>query len=384
VRSNRKLRAFILAALALVASLAIAACGGDDDGVGGADSGEGTVAEGGEASGEVLISNWPGYVNPGPNGTIAAFEQQSGVKTEYKDDVSDNVIFFNKLKPLLDQGDSGGRSLFVVTDWMAKRMYDLGYLQQINHDDLPTVFENILPQFEKSTTDPERKFSIPWQGGQTGIWVDTNQAPEIDSVSDLFDPKYKGKVTMLTEMRDTVPLVLQSEGIAPDEATKEDWLAAIDKLGEARDSGQIRRFTGNEYTEDLTSGNIVAAIGWSGDGSLIGREGVEWRRPTDGCDLFFDQAVIPVGAPNTPAALAFLNFAYTPENAADITDYVQYVTPVDGVRPILEKEDPKVANDPKIFPTEEEIAPCSEDPDPPGSPEDVAEVEAAFQEVISG
>jgi spermidine/putrescine transport system substrate-binding protein len=384
VRSNRKLRAFILAALALVASLAIAACGGDDDGVGGADSGEGTVAEGGEASGEVLISNWPGYVNPGPNGTIAAFEQQSGVKTEYKDDVSDNVIFFNKLKPLLDQGDSGGRSLFVVTDWMAKRMYDLGYLQQINHDDLPTVFENILPQFEKSTTDPERKFSIPWQGGQTGIWVDTNQAPEIDSVSDLFDPKYKGKVTMLTEMRDTVTLVLQSEGIAPDEATKEDWLAAIDKLGAARDSGQIRRFTGNEYTEDLTSGNIVAAIGWSGDGSLIGREGVEWRRPTDGCDLFFDQAVIPVGAPNTPAALAFLNFAYTPENAADITDYVQYVTPVDGVRPILEKEDPKVANDPKIFPTEEEIAPCSEDPDPPGSPEDVAEVEAAFQEVISG
>jgi spermidine/putrescine transport system substrate-binding protein len=382
--SSRKLRAFILAALALVASLAIAACGGDDDGVGGADSGEGTVAEGGEASGEVLISNWPGYVNPGPNGTIATFEQQSGVKTEYKDDVSDNVIFFNKLKPLLDQGDSGGRSLFVVTDWMAKRMYDLGYLQQINHDDLPTVFENILPQFEKSTTDPERKFSIPWQGGQTGIWVDTNQAPEIDSVSDLFDPKYKGKVTMLTEMRDTVTLVLQSEGIAPDEATKEDWLAAIDKLGAARDSGQIRRFTGNEYTEDLTSGNIVAAIGWSGDGSLIGREGVEWRRPTDGCDLFFDQAVIPVGAPNTPAALAFLNFAYTPENAADITDYVQYVTPVDGVRPILEKEDPKVANDPKIFPTEEEIAPCSEDPDPPGSPEDVAEVEAAFQEVISG
>jgi spermidine/putrescine transport system substrate-binding protein len=384
VRSNRKLRAFIVAAMALVASLAIAACGGDDDGVGGADNGEATVAQGGEASGEVLISNWPGYVNPGPNGTIAAFEQQSGVKTEYKDDVSDNVIFFNKLKPLLDQGDSGGRSLFVVTDWMAKRMYDLGYLQQINHDDLPTVFENILSQFEKSTTDPERKFSIPWQGGQTGIWVDTSQAPEIDSVSDLFDPKYKGKVTMLTEMRDTVPLVLQSEGIAPDEATKEDWLAAIDKLREARDSGQIRRFTGNEYTEDLTSGNIVAAIGWSGDGSLIGNKNAEWRRPTDGCDLFFDQAVIPVGAPNTPAALAFLNFAYTPENAADITEYVQYVTPVDGVQPILAQRDPKLANDPKIFPTEEEIAPCSEDPDPPGSPEDVAEVEAAFQEVISG
>jgi spermidine/putrescine transport system substrate-binding protein len=385
VSSKRRFRALIASGGALAAAVVLAACGGDDDGgVGGADTAEVTVAKGGPASGEVLISNWPGYVDPGADGTIPQFEQQSGLEGEYKEDVNDNVVFFNKLKPQLDQGSSGGRSLFVVTDWMAKRMYDLGYLQEINHADLPVVFQNILPQFEESTTDPERKFSIPWQGGQTGVFVDTAAAPEITSVAQLFDPKYKGKVTMLTEMRDTVPLILQSEGISADEATKEDWLVAIDKLREARDSGQIRRFTGNEYTEDLTAGNIVAAIGWSGDTSLIGREGVEWRRPTDGCDLFFDQAVIPVGAPNTPAALAFLNFAYTPANAAKITDYVQYVTPVAGVREILQKEDPKVANDPKIFPTEEEIAPCSEDPDPPGGPEDVAEVEEAFQEVVSG
>jgi spermidine/putrescine transport system substrate-binding protein len=382
---KRRFRAVIAASGALAAAVVLAACGGDDDGgVGGADTSEVTVAKGGPASGEVLISNWPGYIDKGSGNTLDEFEQESGVTVDYKEDINDNVVFFNKLKPQLDQGSSGGRSLFVVTDWMAKRMYDLGYLQEINHADLPTVFQNILPQFEESTTDPERKFSIPWQGGQTGVFVDTTKAPEIDSVSDLFDPKYKGKVTMLTEMRDTIPLVLQSEGVNPDEATKEDWLAAIDKVREARDSGQIRRFTGNEYTEDLTSGNIVAASGWSGDSSLIGREGVEWRRPTDGCDLFFDQAVIPVGAPNTPAALAFLNFAYTPENAAKITDYVQYVTPVAGVQEILQKDDPKVANDPKIFPTEEEIAPCSEDPNPPGSPEDVAEVEEAFQEVVSG
>jgi spermidine/putrescine transport system substrate-binding protein len=385
VRSKRRFQALIAACGALAAAVVLAACGGDDDGgVGGADTGEVTVAKGGTPTGSVLISNWPGYVDPGADGTIAQFEQQTGVQTEYKEDVNDNNTFFNKLKPQLDQGSSGGRSLFVVTDWMAKRMYDLGYLQEINHDDLPTVFQNILPQFEESTTDPERKFSIPWQGGQTGVFVDTTKAPEITSVAQLFDPKYKGKVTMLTEMRDTVPLVLQSEGVNPDEATKEDWLAAIDKLREARDSGQIRAFTGNEYTEDLTSGNIVAALGWSGDTSLIGREGVEWRRPTDGCDLFFDQAVIPVGAPNTPAALAFLNFAYTPENAAKITEYVQYVTPVAGVQEIIQRDDAKLASDPKIFPSEEEIAPCSEDPDPPGSPEDVAEVEAAFQEVVSG
>ena len=382
--NTKEVRATVAATTAAAALvLGLAACGGDSGSVGGAHAGT-TVAQGGKPTGSVLISNWPGYVDPGADGTIAQFDEQTGLKTDYKQDVNDNVVFFNKLKPLLDQGNSGGRSLFVVTDWMAKRMYDLGYLQQLNHDTLPTVFQNILPQFEKSTTDPDRKFSIPWQGGQTGIWVDTSKAPEITSVAQLFDPKYKGKVTMLTEMRDTVPLVLQSMGINPDDATKDDWLAAIDKLRQARDSGQIRKFTGNEYTEDLTQGNIVAALGWSGDGSLIANKNAEWRRPTDGCDLFFDQAVIPVGAPNTAAALAFLNFAYTPENAAKITDYVQYVTPVNGVRPILEKTDPKVASDPKIFPTEQEIAPCSGDPDPPGSPQDVADVEAAFQEVVAG
>jgi spermidine/putrescine transport system substrate-binding protein len=381
LNSKKRLTGFAAAIAALALALGVAACGGGDN-VGGGNAGEVTVAKGGPASGSVLISNWPGYVDP--KSTIADFEEQTGVKTDYKEDVNSNTVFFNKLKPELDQGSSGGRSLFVVTDWMAKRMWDLGYLQEINHSDLPTVFQNILPQFEKSTEDPGRKYSIPWQGGQTGIWVDTSKAPEITSVAQLFDPKYKGKVEMLDEMRDTVPLVLESQGIDPNTATKDQWLATIDKLRQARDSGQIRRFTGNEYTEDLTSGNIVAAIGWSGDGSLIGNENAEWRRPTDGCDTFFDQAVIPVGAPNTPAALAFLNFAYTPENAAKITDYVQYVTPVNGVRPILQNEDPPVANDPKIFPTEQEIAPCSADPDPPGSAQDVADVESAYQEVVSG
>ncbi len=382
--SKTRLRSMMAAVAALAAALALSACGGDDDEVGGSGDSDVQTAEGGTPSGDVLISNWPGYIDPGAKGSVAEFQEETGVTTDYKEDVNDNVVFFNKLKPQLDQGEAGGRSLFVVTDWMAKRMYDLGYLQELNHDDLQTVFDNILPQFEESSVDPDRKFSIPWQGGQTGIWVDTNQAPEIETVSDLFDPKYKGKVTMLTEMRDTVPLVLQSEGIDPNEATKEDWLAAIEKLRQARDSGQIRQFTGNEYTEDLTSGNIVAAIGWSGDASLIGREGVEWRRPTDGCDLFFDQMVVPIGAPNTAAALAFMNFAYRPEVAADIAEYVTYVTPVAGVQDILKQRDPKLGNDPLIFPTEQDIEGCSDDPNPPGDPEDVAEVEEAFQEVVSG
>ena len=379
---EHKIWQLAIAVACLVGALALAACGGDD--VGGGNNEDIQVAKSGPVEGKLTISNWPGYIDPGPDGTVAEFEQKTGVEVDYIDDYTGNTQFFGKLQPQLDQGDSGGRDIIVPSDWMAKRMYDLGYLQELDHADLQTVFDNILPQFESAAQDPDRKFMIPWQGGLTGIWVDTAKAPEIDSVSDLFDPKYKGKVTMLDELRDTIPLVLQSEGIDVDTATKEDWLAAIDKIDEAVDSGQIRRLTDNSYTQDLTAGNVVASLGWSGDASLIGRESAEWRKPTDGCDTFFDQMVIPVGAPNTAAALAFMNFVYQPEVQVDIAAYINYVQPVAGVQEILKKRDPKLGNDPLIFPPEEFTAGCSEDPDPPGDFEDVREVEAAYQDVVSG
>ena len=381
MRTSQRLRMLVASALMLAAPVLIAACG--DDGGGGGDV---EVAQGGKPSGEVTISNWPGYIDPGKNGTVAEFEKATGVDVKYIEDINDNLQFFGKLQPQLDRGDSGGRSLFVVTDWLAKQMYDLGYLERVNHADLKTVFENIAPQFEQSESDPGRQFSVPWQGGLTGIWVITSsEGNEIHSMRDLFDPKYKGKVTLLTEMRDTVPLVMQMQGADPENFTTEDWEKAIDFLKQQTDSGQIRRYTGNDYTEDLTSGNIVAALGWSGDRSLIGRNDVEWRSPTEGCDTFFDQMVIPVGAPNTAAALAFMNFAYRPEVQADIAAYVNYVTPVDGVKEVLAKRgDTDLANDPLIFPSEKSLQGCSQDPNPPGSAEDQQAITKSFQDLITG
>jgi spermidine/putrescine transport system substrate-binding protein len=374
----------LLAAIAaLAASLVLAACGGDG-GVGGASDEEATTAEAGTAEGDLTISNWPGYIDPGKDGTLAEFEEETGIKVDYIEDVNDNNGFFGKQQPQLERGESGGRSIYVVTDWMANQMNELGYLQEINPDDIPTVHENLAPQFETSAFDPDRKFSIPWQGGMTGIWVDTEQAPDIESVNDLFDPKYKGRVTMLSEMRDTVPLVMKADGIDPEAATTEDWLSTIEKIREAADSGQIRRFTGNEYTEDLTSGNAVAAIGWSGDASLIGNPNAEWRMPAEGCIFWFDNMVIPIGAPNTPAALEWMNFVYEPEVQADIAEYVNYVTPVDGVQEILAERDPKLAESDLIFPDEEFLADCNPQPNPPGDSEEQQEVTEAFQEVVSG
>lgn len=360
----------------VVLALGLAACGGG--GGGGDDTGEVTTAKAGPVKGELTISNWPGYIDPGKDGTVAEFEKETGVSVKYIEDVNDNNDFFGKLQPQLEQGESGGRSVFVVTDWMAKLMYDLGYVQEINPDDLPTVFENMVEGLRDPSFDPGRKFSIPWQSGMTGIWVDKSKAPEIKSVNDLFDPKYKGKVTMLEEMRDSVALVMKGEGVDPDEASDEDWEKAIDKIDAAADSGQIRSFTGNNYTEDLTAGNIVAAIGWSGDASIIENPDAEWIMPAEGCVLWSDNMVIPVGAPNTAAALGWMEFVYEPEVAADLAEYITYIPPVEGVKELVS---PELAKDPLVFPTPEFQKECSTQVSPP---DDVDGVEEAWQNVLTG
>jgi spermidine/putrescine transport system substrate-binding protein len=380
----------LLIGLAMVlAALGAAACGGDET-VGGASEEDVVVAESGPVEGDLVVSQWPGYIDPGNDsnpGTVKEYEQKTGVSVDWIEDINSNLQFFGKMQPLLDQGESGGRDIIVVTDWMAKRMYDLGYLEEINPEDIPTALENLSPQFEsEGSYDPEHKFSIPWQGGMTGIWVNTADpdAKEITSVNDLFDPKFKGRVTVLDEMRDTIPLVMRGDGVDTENATKEDWLAAIDKVGKAVDSGQIRKVTGNDYTEDLTSGNVVASIGWSGDAYLIGIDTAEWRRPDEGCNLWFDMMAIPAGAPNTAAALDFMNFVYEPDVQADIAAFVNYVTPVAGVKEILAKEDPALAKNDLIFPSEEFTADCYPFQEPSDDEAEVQEVEEAWNEVIGG
>lgn len=376
---SRKWALAVAAAIAVLTLVfGLTACG--DDTVGGGSSENVRTAKGGPAEGELTFSNWPGYIDPGPQGTVAEFEDETGVKVDYIEDINSNDGFFGKLQPQLEQGESGGRDLFVVADYMAKQMYDLGYLQEIDHADLPTVFRTLSPGLRSPEFDPERKFSVPWQGGMTGIWVDTAKAPEIRSVNDLFDPKYKGKVTMLEELRETPALVMLAEGVDPAEASAEQWLNAIDKLGAAADSGQIRRFTGNEYTEDLTAGNIVAAIGWSGDASLIENENAEWRMPTEGCTQWMENMVIPVGAPNTAAALAWMDFVYRPEVAVDITEYVEYISPVQGVKELLDKRGSELAESEIVFPTEEFTSKCTGQNTPP----DLERVNEAWQDVLTG
>jgi spermidine/putrescine transport system substrate-binding protein len=378
-RGLKLLAAVMVLALALVA----AACGGGSGGIEGSSDESGqsteTVDASGKASGDLTISNWPLYID---KQTVSDFESATGVSVKYIEDVNDNAEFFGKVQPQLAQGESGGRSIFVVTDWMAQKMHDLGYLQNLDKSAIPNVEKNLTPSLQHPAFDKDRNYSVPWQSGMTGVIVRKDLAPNVKSISDLFDPQYKGKVEMLTEMRDTVPLVMKADGVDPEDATDDDWLAAIEKIDEAAASGQVRDFTGNDYADDLSRGDVVAGIGWSGDAVQLQADNpnIEWRMPDEGCMLWTDNMLIPVGAPNTGAALAFMDYVYDPEVAADITEYVQYVSPVDGVKEILVERDPKIANNQLIFPDEEFTADCTIQV----SPEDEQAVTEAFESVLAG
>ncbi len=372
-----------LAVFALV--LGLAACGGGGGGIeGGANTGATETAQGGPVKGDLTISNWPLYIDPGEKGTVASFEKATGVNVTYIEDVNDNVEFFGKLRPQLANGSSGGRSMFVLTDWMASKMNSLGYLQNLDKSAIPNVEKNLRDDLRHPDFDPNREYSVPWQTGMTGVIVRKDLAPDVHSVNDLFDPQYKGKVTMLSELRDTVPLVMKAQGVDPNNATEQEWLDAIDKLKGAVDSGQIRRFTGNDYARDLTKGSVVAAIGWSGDAVQLQADNpnIEWRMPTQGCILWSDNMVIPIGAPNPAAALGFMDYVYDPEVQANIAEYVNYVTPVDGVQQILAKRDPALAKNELIFPSAEFTKNCSTQPALDGPYEEA--VTQAFESLLTG
>ena len=376
-RASRLLPLLLLAALAA----GLAACGDVAS-----SRYEGTIATapGGKPSGELVWSNWPLYIDPGKHGTLAEFEADTGVSVKYVEDINDNQEFMAKLRPLLSEGDSGDRSLITVSDWLAAQMYDLGYLQRLDKAALPNVEEHLLPVLRHPAADPDRDFTVPWQSGMTGIIVRTDLAPDIDSVSDLFDPKYKGHVTMLTEMRDTVPMTLKSMGIDPDEATTDQWLEAVDKIEAAADSGQIRKFTGNDYIRELASGNAWASLGWSGDAVQLQKDNpnIEFIMPTEGCMLWSTSLEIPVGAPNPQAAQALMNYVYDPRVQADIAEWVNYVTPVSGVKRIIRRRDPELARNQLIFPSRKFTSKCTFEPVLGGEEGD--EITQAFEQAIQG
>jgi spermidine/putrescine transport system substrate-binding protein len=336
----------------------LAACGSIK---GTAVQGSGSVAGGltthEKASLDTLhISNWPLYIDKSVN---KAFVKKFGVKDfKYTEDINDNEEFFGKVQQPLAKGRDIGRDIMVPTDWMAARMVRLGYCEPLDKRNIPNA-KNLQPTLAIPQWDPNRAFSLPWQSGMTGIGYNRKKTGrEIKSFKDMFDPKFKGRVSFLGDPRDASNFILLKNGIKPEDAKIDDILKAIDELDRANKSGQIRRFTGNDYTGDLTKGNLWLCQAYSGDIIQLQADNpdLEFVIPEEGATIWSDNMLIPHKAAHPYAAETYMNYVYDPAVAAKIAAYVNYVTPVVGAKEVLEKSDPELASNKLIFPDDQTLA----------------------------
>ncbi|RMB84458.1 spermidine/putrescine ABC transporter substrate-binding protein [Streptomyces shenzhenensis] len=307
----------------------------------------------------VNFSNWPEYIDVDDSGksrpTLDAFTRQTGVAVKYTEDINDNSEFFGKIKPQLAAGQDTGRDVIVLTDWLAARVIRLGWVQKLDAANLPHAFTNLSPQFRNPDWDPGRAYSYPWQGISTVIAFNKKalDGVEVKSVSDLLDnPRLKGRVGFLSEMRDSIGMTMLDMGKDPGKFTDDDFDAVIARLQKAVDKGQIRRFTGNDYTSDLTKGDLAACVAWGGDIVQLQADSpdVDYIIPAGGYMTSTDNMLIPNKARHKTNAERLIDFYYQPEEAAALAAYVNFVSPVDDVKPYLEKIDKSAADNPLILP----------------------------------
>ncbi|WP_262703934.1 MULTISPECIES: polyamine ABC transporter substrate-binding protein [Streptomyces] len=312
----------------------------------------------------IAFSNWTEYMDVGKGGrhpTLDAFQRRTGIKVKYTEDINDNVEFFGKIKPQLAAGQDTGRDLICVTDWLAARMIRLGWIQPLDPAQLPHAYTNLAKPFRTPDWDPGRAHSYPWTGIPAVIAYNKKATGgrKVTSVSQLLeDPKLKGRVGLLTEMRDTVGLTLLDMGKNPETVTADDYDAAIARLQKASDRGQVRRFTGNDYTGDLTKGDIAACMAWAGDLIQLQSDNpeIEFAIPDAGYMTATDNLLVPNKARHKRNAERLIDYFYEPKVAAKIAAYINYVCPVDGVREELAKIDKALADNPLILPDEEMAA----------------------------
>jgi len=308
----------------------------------------------------LVVSNWPEYVDEDDDGyvsTVTEFAQTTGIDVRYVADVNDNVEFFAKVVNQLGACQSTKRDLFILTDWMAARMINMGWIQQLDKANVPNLDANLISSLRGVGWDPDRDHSAPWQSGFTGIAYNKSLVGEVRTMDELLTrDDLRGKVTMLTEMRDTMGLMLLSVGKDPANFTPDDWAEAMDKLRAARSRGQIRAFTGNDYVNDLAAGNIAACVAWSGDVAAAGDDNLVFLPPEEGLMVWSDNMLVPNLATHQANAEKWINYYYEPEIAARLAAYVWYVCPVQGAKEAMEDIDPDLVDNPLIFPTEDYLA----------------------------
>jgi spermidine/putrescine transport system substrate-binding protein len=305
------------------------------------------------------FSNWTLYIDNekgNKHPTLDMFKKQTGTTVQYTEDINDNASYFGKIQGPLSRGQSIDRDIIVMTDnsRYPSLLIKKGWVEKLDKSAIPNI-KNLVSALQHPNWDQNRDYSLPWQSGMTGIAYNDKLTDPVLTVDDLLEnPKLKGKVTLLTEMGDTVTLVMFANGDDPTKVTDATFDKAIKRIKKAVDSGQVRQFTGNDYSGPLSKGDLSACMAWSGDVVQLQADNahLHWNVPKDGGGIWTDNMLIPKGG-NVFTASTYMNFVYEPKIAALIEDYVNYICPVKGAKEELQKIDPEVAKNTLIFPTQE-------------------------------
>ncbi|CAN2209632.1 PotD Spermidine/putrescine-binding periplasmic protein [Candidatus Nanopelagicaceae bacterium] len=326
---------------------ALAACGSSGDSA--------------TSSNAVRWGNWPLYLDFDSDKktypTLDKFTASTGIDVKYFEDYNDNDEFFGKVQAQLKLKQDIGYDLVCPTDWMAARWLRLGYAQKYDAANIPNKV-NILDALAKPSYDPMREQTLTWQGIMGGFGWNTAKNPKgVRTLDDLFSPQNKGKIVVLSEMRDTIGIILRSQGVDLSTVTEDQFMNAVDFMAKKIADGWIRGVKGNEYAQDLTSGDATAVIGWSGDMFILASENAgkfDFAIPESGGTLSGDNMMIPstVTAEAKANAEKLINWYYDPAIAAEVAAYVNYLTPVKGAQAEMEKINPDLAKSEYIFPSD--------------------------------
>lgn len=338
----------------------LAACGGDSGG-----GAAGTTTAGPKELADTLrFSNWTLYIDRDEktkkSPTLEQFKEEHGVTVRYFEDINDNATYFGKIQRPLSQGQSIDRDIVVLTDnsRFPGLLIQREWAEPLDKSAIPNI-ANLQDSLKSPSFDPDREFSLPWQSGMTGIASNlTLTKTPVTSIDQLLeDSKLKGKVTLLTEMADTMSLVMLANGDDPAKVDDAAFERALKRIQSAVDSGQVRQFTGNDYTGPLSRGDLAASVAWSGDVVQLTADNpkLQWNLPDTGGDIWTDNMLIPLGG-DAFTASTFMNFVYDPKIAAQLAAYINYVSPVKGAKEEARKLDPALADNPLIFPDAETLS----------------------------
>lgn len=248
--------------------------------------------------------------------------------------------------------------IVVPTNWRAAEMIARDWATPLPIEEIPNHV-NIDPAFLTNAWDRGCRFQMPWQAGITGIAYDpAATGRELTSINDLFDPALRGRVGLIGEMREAVGLAMLANGDDPSRPTADAAGAGLGRIEEAAAAGQVGAFVFEDGGPKVAAGELSATMAWSGDVVQLqaDRPDIEFIVPEEGAIQWFDTMVIPSTAANIAAAGRFMNFVYDPANAARITEWVQYISPVLGVQDELRARGgaaAELADSPILFPDAE-------------------------------